>query len=94
MFPTYREIEQPLVDELRRRGGRARPADKDRNGRTIYDALADHFGLSAEARAATIYEKGVHRSKWENMVRYARRRLKDDGVVETPSHGVWELRSK
>ena len=91
MFPTYREIEQPLVDELRRRGGRARPADKDRSGRTVYEALADHFRLSPQARAAVIYERGIARSKWENMVRYARRRLKDDGLVSTPEHGVWQV---
>ena len=69
-FPAYEDIERPLMDELRRRGGAARPSDKDGQGRTVYDALADHFRLSPEARNAVIYENGVARSKWENMVRW------------------------
>ena len=91
MFPKYGEIEQPLLDELRRRGGKARPTDLDREGRTVYDALADHFGLSEDTRGASIIENGIARSKWENMVRYARRALKDKGLVDTPQHGVWRV---
>jgi len=92
MFPKYGEIEKPLLDELRRRGGRARPTDRDKQGRTVYEAVADYFALSEEARGASIIENGVARSKWENMVRYARRALKDKGLVDTPVHGIWEVR--
>jgi restriction endonuclease Mrr len=87
MFPMYREIEQPLVDEIRRRGGNVHPRDKDSHGRTVYEALADHFKLTDEARGASIMENGKPRSKWENMVRFARRKLKDDGIIAEAPHG-------
>lgn len=92
MFPTYREIETPLLDELRRRGGRARPVDRDAHGRTIYEALADHFRLTPQDLRETITENGKQRSKWENMVRYARRHLVDLGHIDNSVYGVWRLK--
>lgn len=91
MFPTYREIEGPLLNELRLRGGAARPSDR-RSGRTVYQALADHFKLSADDLGETIYENGQPRSKWENMVRYARRSLVDQGKIDNSQRGVWNLK--
>ncbi len=61
MFPKYREIEQPLIDEIRRRGGKTHPRDKDARGRTVYDALAEHFKLSEAALGIKIMEKGQGR---------------------------------
>lgn len=92
-LPMYREIEDPLVEELRSRGGKSRPQDKGPKGKSIYDALADHFHLTEEERVAVIYENGTARSKWHNMVRYAVRSLKDAGVLKKygAQHGVWEL---
>ena len=46
MFPPYEDIEGPLLRELLRRGGQARLSDRDAQGRTVYEALADHFRLS------------------------------------------------
>ncbi len=94
MFPTYHQVERPLLAELRRRGGSARPADRDSSGRSVYDALADHFKLSEADRLSVIYEKGIPRSKWENMVRYAVRRLKDQGLMVRGAHGVGEVTDK
>lgn len=91
MFPRYSEIEGPLVEELRCRGGASRPADRDSSGRTVYAALADHFHLSPAERNEVIYEDGTARSKWENMVRYAVRKLKQRGEIKNPEHGVWEV---
>lgn len=90
-FPSYEDIEDPLLQELRRRGGSARPSDRDRQGRNVYDALADHFRLPREARDAVIYEKGIARSKWENMVRWARRKLVDHGLLVRGLPGVWKI---
>jgi restriction endonuclease Mrr len=92
MLPKYTEIERPLLQELGRRGGQARPADRDASGRSVYEALADHFQLTAADRAEVIYESGTPRSKWENMVRYAVRKLKDTGAIAKDApHGVWAL---
>ena len=91
MFPRYHDIEKPLLEELQRRGGKARPSDKDRTGHSVYEALADHFSLSKTERDATIVEKGTSRSKWENMVRYAVRSLRDRGAIGRGEHGVWKL---
>jgi len=92
VFPKYRDIEQPLLDELERRGGKAKPSDRDNSGRSVYEALADHFSLSKAERDETIMEHGTPRSKWENMVRYAVRSLRKTGAVAAHrEHGVWEL---
>jgi hypothetical protein len=92
MFPKYAEICGPLLTELARRGGAARPREKDGAGLTIYESLAVHFALSEEARIATIEEKGgIVRSKWANMVRWARNDLRKAGLLENAEHGVWRL---
>ncbi|MDZ7706017.1 MAG: DUF3883 domain-containing protein [Trueperaceae bacterium] len=92
MFPKYKEIELPLLFELMLRGGSAKPSDKDDHSRTVYDALADYFDLSAEARETLIYEKdGTPRKKWHNMVRWARRELKDQELLVSPRRGVWQI---
>jgi restriction endonuclease Mrr len=91
-FPKYRDIEHALVVELRKRGGLASPSDHDKARRTVYEALADHFRLSQEARDAVVYENGVARSKWENMVRWAARKLKERGVLIKGLHGIWKIK--
>jgi len=87
-FPKYEEIEEALFQELRRRGGSASPSDHDGRRRTVYEALADRFRLSQEARDAVIYEKGIPRSKWDNMVRWAARKLKDHAKLVRGLHGI------
>lgn len=95
MFPKYSEIEVPLLVELVRRGGRAKPSDLDRSNRTIYEVLADHFGLSEEARKAKIKEKNRFRSEWENKVRWARNTLLKKKLIDAPSEwGVWVISDK
>jgi len=92
LFPKYGEIEAPLVDELKRRGGKARPQENGHVGCNVYEALADQFHLTQEERNACIYENGKSRSKWHNMVRYAVRSLRDSGIIKKNNqHGIWEL---
>ena len=94
MLPKYKEIQDPLLAELARRGGSSRPSAKDALGRSVYEALADHFDLPADARNEVIYESnGTPRSKWENMVRWARNDLKKAGLLNSPQHGVWAVSS-
>lgn len=89
VLPKYADVELPLLCELMRRGGAAKPRDLDGHGRTVYDALADQFGLSAADRqVATSDTEG--RPKWENMVRWARQKLLDRGLLVGDKHGVWQ----
>ncbi|PEN05041.1 hypothetical protein CRI93_14095 [Longimonas halophila] len=89
MFPKYSEIQIPLLRELSKRGGRSKPSERGPHGRTVYEALADYFDLSEEARNTEIPASG--RSKWKNMVRWARNDLKKKGHLNSPRHGVWEI---
>lgn len=89
MFPKYSEIQIPLLRELAKRGGRSEPSERGPHGKTVYEALADYFDLSEEARNAEISASG--RPKWKNMVRWARNDLKKKGHLNSPRHGVWEI---
>ncbi len=93
MFPKYREVRIPLLAELARRGGASRPSDLDEQGRTIAEALADHFALPDSVRAVTIWDElaGIHRAKWANLVRWVRSDLAKLGYLYTPEKGVWAL---
>jgi len=91
MFPHYPEIELPLLREVIRRGGRALPSSHDDHGRTVYFALADHFGLTMEEREEKFLDEGRPRSKWENMVRWARRKLAEKGHLASSPRGVWQI---
>ncbi|MCK9389159.1 MAG: winged helix-turn-helix domain-containing protein, partial [Sulfuritalea sp.] len=92
MLPVYNEIYIPLLAEIRSRGGRSKPRDKNRHGQTIYTALAEYFALTqADLNEKVLEEDGTARSKWENMVRWARNDLKKKGLLLAPSHGVWAV---
>lgn len=92
MFPKYQEIQIPLLYELKKRGGTSRPSDKNEDGKNIYEAIADEFGLTEDLRSILIYEAdGTPRSKWENMVRWTRNDLKKKNFLDSPSHGVWKI---
>lgn len=92
MFPKYQEIQEPLMGELLRRGGAARPSGKDTSGHTVYDTLALYFKLSDADLALRVFEEnGAARSKWENMVRWARNDLRKRGLLDASQRGVWAL---
>lgn len=91
MLPSYDDICLPLLAELSLREGRSRPRD-ERNGQTIYTALANYFALTPTDLSEKVYEEnGTPRSKWENMVRWARNDLKKRNILIAPSHGVWAI---
>lgn len=91
MFPSYEDIELPLLRELIRRGGSSRPSDRDSAGRTVYDVLADVFHLTQAEREEEFMDDGKPRFRWENMVRWAKRKLKDHGYLDAPEYGQWEV---
>jgi 5-methylcytosine-specific restriction enzyme A len=90
VFPKYRDIQVPLLRELVRRGGSASLRDRDEQGRTLYTALAEEFGLSPKEREKRT-EDGQERLHWEKMVRWARQKLLDHGFLTSPRRGVWQV---
>lgn len=95
MLPKYKEIQDPLLAEIQRRGGSARPSDKDGNGLTVYEALATYFELTDEDLSEKVFEtNSAERPKWPNMVRWARNDLRKRGLLDGSRHGVWTLSEK
>ncbi len=90
-YPTQHELADALFDELQRRGLPCRPHDGDESGRSVYDVLADQFGLSDEEREFTIpgpNGQGI-RKKWVNQVQWARKTLVDQGRFDRSSKRGW-----
>lgn len=95
MLPKYKEIQDPLIAEIQRRGGSTRPSSQDSSGLTVYDALAVYFNLTEADLNEKVYEKnGIERSKWQNMVRWARNDLKKQDFLDGSQHGIWALSVK
>ena len=95
MLPKYKEIQDPLLAEIQRRGGSTRPSQKDGNELTVYEALAAYFELTNEDLNEKVYEtSGAERPKWQNMVRWARNDLRKQGMLDGSKHGVWALSEK
>lgn len=83
-YPNQTSIHYPLVLELYKRGGKAKPAE-------IYGPLADYFNLSENLRNKTVNEETKDK-KWHNNIRWARQQLVESGVLRDDSdHGTWEL---
>lgn len=76
-YPIISEIKQAFRELLTSRGSDMYLSD-------IYEKLADHFELSSEQRRATSVEittRGEDRPYWENLVRTAKARLTEDGIL-------------
>jgi hypothetical protein len=59
-----------------------------------YRLLAEQMSITAAQRAAVIETANGQENGWANLVRFARRRLVDDGYLFEPSragHGLWRL---
>ena len=91
-LPRMAEVNIALLRAIAARGGRVKPADRV-DGRTLYDELADHFGLSPRARSA-ILPSGRGVIAWNNRVQWARQALVSSGHVDGSEHGVWKLTPK
>lgn len=85
-FPPYEDIEGPLLCHILFHGG----PEYEVHASDTYRPLADFFGLSASERHEVLND-GTGRSKWDNMVQWARRKLKDRGFLAATAHGVWGL---
>lgn len=78
-YPSNPEIEQAFIDLIFTSGDEHEMYLSD-----IYEPLADHFNLTMQQRTATSIEvtrRGEDRSYWQNLVRTAKARLIDKGVL-------------
>lgn len=89
MFPGYEDVEEPLLCFILFHGG---PQHQVRASDT-YRPLADFFGLSA-AQRHEVLDDGTGRPKWNNMVQWARRKLKERSLLADAGYGVWKLSDK
>jgi len=86
MFPDYEALEEPLLRFIYENGGE----NHEVHSSETYRPLADHFGLSAAERAKPRGD-GRDEPLWNNMVQWARRKLKDRGYLARSAHGTWRL---
>lgn len=85
-FPSYEDIEEPLLCYLLLHGGETYEV----KACDTYRPLANFFDLSASERS-NVLSDGSGRSRWNNMVQWARRKLNDYGYLSPTSRGVWKL---
>lgn len=80
-LPKQADVEFALLQLLKRK---ARPIEVSE----AYSTLATEFGLNSEQRNRPNKEG---RPEWENLVRYAKRRLIDNGLAVSVAHGRFQL---
>ena len=76
----------PLVDVLRRRGGRARKGDVEQEMYRMFHDLFEH----------PYYQEKVARGipRWKHYVAWARNKAREDGLIRPTGEsgwGYWEL---
>lgn len=81
-LPHQAEVENALLDLL---GHSTRPVTPTE----AYRALALKFGLTVEQQNRLLDSEP--RPEWENLVRFARRRLVDQGFLDKSLRGRWQL---
>lgn len=78
-------LQLPLLEELERCGGKARPGE-------IYERLARRMGLSDDAVSATrTCEDGQSYRVFEQQVRWTRQTAVMQGLITNEERGIWEL---
>lgn len=85
-FPAYEDIEEPLLCYIFFHGGH----EYQVHARDTYRPLADFFGMSPAQRGEALSD-GTGRSRWNNMVQWARRKLNDRGYLADSPRGSWRL---
>ena len=57
-----------------------------------YGILADQFGLPGPLRTKLM--ENSNEIRWENRIRFARRKLVDAGILDDSEQGVWKLKAR
>lgn len=88
MLPAYKDIEDALLCYIYFHGG----GEFTIKCSLAYKALAKFFRLTESDMKLCV---DGERSKWENMVRWARRKLNDAALLDKASpRGEWKLSEK
>lgn len=75
----------PLLEELARAGGDARPKD-------IYDPIAERLGITDAERAETAHAAdGKRHNLWERKIRWVRQTLVMQDLISAEHRGRWIL---
>jgi 5-methylcytosine-specific restriction enzyme A len=89
-YPEYQDLEDPLLCYIYTNGGekyQVRSSD-------TYKPLANYFLLTPQERIQTrdeVHHDGRDEPFWNNMVQWARRKLKNRGFLASSPHGTWRL---
>lgn len=92
-YPQYKDIEKPLLQYIYQNKGNVQAAD-------CYRPIGALFGLSELELTQSLDQaqgRGGSRSKWENMVQWARNNLAKSELIERPTganRGRWKLTEK
>ena len=87
-FPSYKDIELPLLNEIARRGGQAKPSE-------LYAPLAEVFHLTQED--LKVKRSSQRDTRWKNDVQFVRKVLVEQGELYPTSssgHGVYKITRK
>jgi restriction system protein len=84
-FPKEKEIEIPLLKELIKAGGSAKP-------NAIMDRIASYFPALTSENLEECNPNGE--CKWKNMVRWTRQYLVSRGAINNSTRGIWEITEK
>lgn len=83
-FPKQRDVEIPLLLEIDKAGGQARPRD-------IYAKVAKHFPQLTTEDLERRLESSPSTYKWHNGVQWARQKLVQKGELDGSVLGVWKV---
>jgi 5-methylcytosine-specific restriction protein A len=89
-YPHHSELELPLLKLLFEQGG----GQHEIRAIDTYGPLADYFHLTEHERSRSrdsVLADGRMEPYWNNMVQFARRKLKERGFLAPASHGFWRL---
>lgn len=81
-LPHQPDVEIPLLEEIEKGGGRARPSD-------LYAKVAAHFPTITQADLKLRHPSEVH--VWSNRVQWVRQALVAKGQLDGSTRGVWAL---
>ena len=86
-YPKQKEIQIPLLIELKKQGGKAKPQD-------LYDKVAQHFPELTQEDLERRMENHPSINKWKNMVQWVRQSLVESQEIDSSIRGVWGLTEK
>ena len=88
-YPTQNELKLPLLETLAEMGGSILLSEK---GDEIEEKLAGIFNISPDEQSRTL--KGRSGRKWRSDIKWARKKLLEDGLLDGSVRGTWKITDK